>query len=122
MILIDTSIWINLYRKTNSQIGQKMWALITENQAIFCGQVWVEYLGGFRNLLERKRHEKALQNFPFIETTRKAYEKAAELLAKFPRLGSGDAIIAATAIVEKIPLFTIDKDFSILTEEGLKLF
>ena len=122
MILVDTSVWISLYRKENEEIGQKILALVTENEAALCGQIWVEYLGGFRNPLERKRHEKSLRNFPFIETTRKAYERAAELLATYPRLGSGDAIIAATSLTEKIPLFTIDKDFSVLIEEGIRLF
>src|SRR3990167_1566681 len=122
MILVDTSVWISLYRKENEEIGQKILALVTENEAALCGQIWVEYLGGFRNAFERKRHEKSLRNFPFIETTRKAYERAAELLATYPRLGSGDAIIAATSLTEKIPLFTIDKDFSVLIEEGIRLF
>lgn len=122
MVLIDTSVWISLYRKEKTAIGQKMWVLVAENQAALCGQVWVEYLGGFRKEAERRMHEKSLQAFPFLETTRKAYEIAAHLLAQHPRLGPGDAIIAATAIDTKCPLLTLDRDFSILIPEGLELF
>lgn len=68
MVLVDTSIWIGLYRQKNSH-----------------------------------------------------YQLAAELLARFPRLGAGDAIIAATAINSNTPLLTFDKDYSVLEKEGLQL-
>jgi len=122
VVLIDTCIWITLYRKQGADLGQKVWALAADNQAAFCGQVWVEYMGGFRNDLERKRYEKAFRSFPWIPTDRHAYEKAADLLARHPRLVAGDAIIAATAILNRAPLLTIDKDFSVLGSEGLELF
>ena len=122
MVLIDTSVWIALFRKEKNDIGQKMWTLVAENQASICGQIWVEYIGGFRKEAERQKHEKALKAFPFIEETRAAFEKAAALLARYPCLGPGDAIIAATAITSKTPLFTLDKDFSRLGDEGLLLF
>ena len=122
MVLIDTSVWISLYRKEKVSIGQKMWLLVAENRAALCGQVWVEYLSGFRKESERRTHEKSLQSFPFLETTRKAYEIAADLLAAYPRLGPGNSIIAATAMASDSLLFTLDKDFSALTREGLRLF
>ncbi|QQR81783.1 MAG: PIN domain-containing protein [Deltaproteobacteria bacterium] len=122
MILIDTSIWISLFRNSNSEIGQKMWFLTAENKAALCGQVWVEYIGGFRKHEERKKHQAALKIFPFLETPQIAYQNAADLLASHPRLSAGDAIIAATALHYKVPLFTLDKDFSELSSEGLSLF
>ena len=122
MVLVDTSVWIALYRKEKTDVGQKMWALVAENQAALCGQVWVEYLGGFRKEAERRENTAGLRRFPFLEPTRGAFEKAAELLARHPRLGSGDAIIAATAMTTKSPLWTLDRDFSSLITEGLELF
>ena len=122
MVLVDTSVWISLYRKEKALIGQKMWTLVSENQAALCGQVWVEFVGGFRKSTERHFHEKALKAFSFLETTREAFESAAEFLAKYPRLEPGDAIIAATALSSKSPLFTLDRDFSVLVSEGLILF
>jgi len=121
MVLIDTSIWISLFRKENKEIGQKMWGLTVANQAAICGQVWVEYIGGFRKDAERTKHAKAFKAFPYLETSRSACEFAAELLAKHPRLGPGDAIIAATAISQRCPLFTMDADFQALLKEGLSL-
>ncbi len=122
MVLVDTSIWISLFRKEKSGIGQKMWALVADNKAAICGQIWVEYLGGFRKEQDRRHHERALKDFPFLETTRETFERAADLLGNYPRLGPGDAIIAATAIKTKSPLFTLDRDFRSLTAEGLALY
>ena len=41
MVLVDTSIWINLCRKKTPEIGQKIWTLVGRNDAAVCGQVWV---------------------------------------------------------------------------------
>lgn len=122
MVLVDTSIWISLFRKESDSLGQKMWSLTAGNQATVCGQVWVEYIGGFRKDSDRARHAKGFKTFPYLETPREAYELAADLLARHPRLGPGDAIIAATAISAKCPLFTTDSDFRALQKEGLLLF
>lgn len=121
LVLIDTCVWISLYRNERSALGQTVLALTADNAAAFCGQTWVEYMGGFRNSLERKKYEKAFQAFPWIEMTQKTFEKAAQFLSDYPRLGSGDAIIAATAITQNVSLLTLDKDFSILHKEGLVL-
>lgn len=122
MVLVDTSVWISLYRKESAEIGQKISVLAGDNRAALCGQIWVEYLGGFRREPERRRHEKALNLFPFLETSREAYRLAADLLALYPRLGAGDAVIAATALMNRCPIFTLDQDFLPLKVEGLKFY
>jgi len=122
MVLVDTSIWIALYRKERSEDGEKMWMLAARNEAAVAGQIWVEFLGGFRERSIRSAYAEKLRAFPFLETTRSAYELAADLLAAHPRLGAGDAIIAATAIASNVPLWTADRDFHELTPDGLRLF
>lgn len=122
MVLVDTSVWIALYRKQESEVAQKLWMLAARNEAAVSGQVWVEFLGGFRKQSVRSDYQSKLRAYPFLETTRAAYDRAAELLALQPRLGAGDAIIAATAIETQSALFTIDSDFRGLTAHGLTLF
>jgi predicted nucleic acid-binding protein len=122
MVLVDTNIWINLYRKKTAEIGQKIWTLVRSNDAAVCGQVWVEFLGGFRDPARRRRYEDQLRAYPFLETPRKAYDIAADLLASYPRLGPGDAIVAATAIANDAELWTADRDFDELAGDGLRLF
>lgn len=122
MVLVDTSIWISLYRQQSSVIGQQLWMLAARNEAAVSGQVWVEFLGGFRKSAERRAYMDKLSSFVFLDTTRDAYDLAVELLAAHPRLGAGDAIIGATAIASRAALFTIDRDFDALTAHGLQLF
>ena len=122
MVLVDTSIWIALYRKQRAEDGEKMWMLAARNEAAVAGQIWVEFLAGFRDRSIRSAYAEKLRAFPFLETTRAAYDLAADLLAAHPRLGAGDAIIAATAISSNAPLWTADRDFVELKSEGLRLF
>lgn len=122
MVLIDTSVWIGLYRKQESELAQKLWLLAARNEAAVSGQIWVEFLGGFRKQSVRDSYQIKLGAYPFLETTRSAYVLAAGLLATHPRLGAGDAIIAATAIETQSALFTTDRDFHALTSQGLTLF
>lgn len=122
MVLVDTSIWISLYRKRDAAIGQKIWMLAARNEAAVAGQIWVEFLGGFRDAALRHDYEEKLGAFPFLETTRAAYELAAGLLAREPSLGAGDAIIAATAVTADASLWTLDRDFKQLVPHGLRLF
>ena len=122
MVIIDTSIWISLYRKKTAEIGELIWMLTVRNEAAVVGQVWVEFLGGFRDRATRSSYAEKLRAFPFIETGRGAYDLAAELLAAHPRLGAGDAIIAATAMTSGAALWTTDTDFDELRADGLRLY
>jgi predicted nucleic acid-binding protein len=121
MVLVDTSVWIALYRKRASEVGECLWQLAASNQAAVCGQVWVEFIGGFRRERERAEYEGTLAAFPFLPTSRAAFETAARYLARHPKLGPGDAIIAATAIENRAQLFTLDTDFRVLAKDGLEI-
>ena len=83
-----------------------------------CGQIWVEFIGGFRRAGERGEFEAMLAAFPFLPTSRDAFATAADCLARHPRLGPGDAIIAATAMAHDARLFTLDTDFRVLVKDG----
>lgn len=96
--------------------------LAARNDAALAGQIWVEFLGGFRDPILRRTYEEKLGAFPFLETTRAAYDLAAEFLARHPPLGAGDAIIAATAVTSGAMLWTTDRDFEALVPHGLSLF
>jgi predicted nucleic acid-binding protein len=122
MVIVDTSIWISLYRKKSAEIGQMIWMLTARNEAAVTGQIWVEFLGGFRDRSIRTAYADKFRAYPFIESDRAAYDLAAELLAAHPRLGAGDAIIAGTAITSGAALWTTDADFDELLADGLHLY
>lgn len=64
MVLIDTSVWISLYLKKATSLGEFIWSLGAKNEAAICGQVWVEFLGGFRKKEEFEHFETLLKGFP----------------------------------------------------------
>ncbi|MBV8781010.1 MAG: PIN domain-containing protein [Phycisphaerae bacterium] len=121
MTLLDTSIFIALFRRRHLGIGERVKDLIIQNEAYICGQVWVEYLGGFRSASRRKMYAEQLSSLPWLSTTREAFEFAADLQAMHQSLNSADAIIAATAILQDAQLLTIDKDFASLREYGVEI-
>ena len=121
MVLVDTTVWISLYRNESATLGRRLWQLAARNEAAICGQVWVEFLGGFRNRRKRDRYTEQLAAYRWLDTPRGAFERAAEWLARYPALGAGDTIIAATAAVNAASLLTLDRDFAMLAAEGLKV-
>ncbi len=121
MVLIDTSVWIQLYRKKTVPIGERVWALVGENEAAICGQVYTEFLSGFKKKDEFAFFEEKLSRFPWLETNQKIFQTAAKILVNHKGLGLGDAIIAATALVWNVPLLTLDKGFHNAQIDGLKI-
>lgn len=119
MVLIDTSIWISLYRKQSARVAQRLTSLTAANRAAVCGQVWVEFLGGFRDSRKRAAYGDVMDGYPWLDTPREAFELAAEWSAEFPALGPGDTIIAATAVTHDVPLLTLDRQFDSLVKKGL---
>jgi predicted nucleic acid-binding protein len=122
MVLIDTSVWISLYRKKPTPIGELIWMLVTGGEAAVCGQTLVEFLGGFRKQVDFQNYKDRFQALPFIESTLETFLLAAELHAAEPSFGPGDAVIAATAIQSKTPLLSLDQDFKKFCQYGLDLF
>lgn len=122
MVIVDTSIWISLCRKKSAEIGQILWMLAVRNEAAITGQIQVELLGGFRDRPLRAAYAEKLRAYPFVETDRPAYDLATELLAAHPRLGAGDAIVAATTIRSGAVLWSLDADFKELLADGLQLY
>ena len=121
MILVDTSVWIQLYRKRNAPLGERVWALVGENEAATCGQIYIEFLSGFKKKDEFAFYEERLSRFPWLETNQKVFQVAAKIAAKHRGLGLGDAMIAASALVWKVPLLTLDKGFRAARIDGLKI-
>ena len=121
MVCVDSSIFITIYRQPKSPLAARLTQLVNDRHAALCGQVWVELLGGFRNEHTRRAVREGFAEYPWLETTRQAFELAAEWVAEFRGLGAGDAIIAATSRLNNCPLFTVDRSFESLRAAGLKL-
>lgn len=120
MVCLDSSILIGQVRAPGSAWAEEAAIVLRQGKACICGQIWVEVVGGYRSQSRRKTFTAYLQAFPWLETSREAFELAAEWVAKYRNFGPGDAIIAATVLLNDATLLTADNGFRVLEPEGLR--
>ncbi|HTH57692.1 MAG TPA: PIN domain-containing protein [Cyclobacteriaceae bacterium] len=112
MILVDTSVWIEYFRQSNSSLSDKLELLIENNEVIALSCVFGELLQGIRNDSEEKTIVTFWQNLTKVDETN-LFIEAGKLSAKYKLLTSGvgliDSSILAAAIKHNLPLWTLDK-------------
>ncbi len=116
MILIDTNILIEVYRnnkniiETVQNIGQHNIAISTITFA--------ELLYGSRNKKELQLIRKDISTLTVIDINETVSAKFIELIGEYAlshKLAIPDALIAATAICNNLPLYTLNKkDFQFI--------
>jgi tRNA(fMet)-specific endonuclease VapC len=111
MILLDTNILIEVLKGNNSIIDR----LIPERQYGISAVCAMELIYGARDKAEVKKIEKALSQLRCYHITSAISKTALDLMHQYSKshgLSIPDALIAATAIIEEISLFTLNiKDF-----------
>jgi tRNA(fMet)-specific endonuclease VapC len=111
VILLDTNILIEVL-KGNKSIIEK---LIPGTQYCISVVCSMELIYGARDKAEVKKIEKALGQLRCYHITSSISKIALELMRKYSKshgLAIPDALIASTAIIEELPLFTLNvKDF-----------
>ena len=128
MILVDSSVWIDYLGFNVSKIDQKLDALIhPNNQVVVTGIILQEVLQGIKNSRSFQLIQKLMSHLPFLVPTADTHYLAAEMFKKLAGHGKTpstvDVLIAALAIQNKLPLFTLDNDFqAIKTHSPLELF
>ena len=109
--LLDTNILIEVL-KGNQSIIEK---LIPGQQYGISAVCSMELIYGVRDKAEVKKIEKALSQLRCYHITSAISKTALELMQKYSKshgLAIPDALIASTAIIEELPLFTLNvKDF-----------
>ena len=122
MILCDTDVIIE-YMKGN-EVAKKEIVEIGINNITVSSVSLMELFYGALNKRELNQIKKALKNFKIIHIDTEISNKAVELIEKYSKshgLEPPDALIAATATVRNIALFTYDiSDFKFI--DGLKLY
>jgi predicted nucleic acid-binding protein len=128
LVLVDSSVWIAYFSPAVSEVEQKLETLIRPtNQAIITGIIFQEVLQGIRNPRTYQLTQKLLRRLPFLMPNAETHSKAAaifrELASKGKSCASIDVLIAALAIENRIPFFTLDADFDFVAKySNLKLF
>lgn len=128
MVLVDSSVWIQYLGPHASRVDERLEGMLRPaNQVVITGIIFQEVLQGIRNLRSYQLTQKLLGRLPFLipgkETHRKASEIYRSIASKGKRPTTVDVLIAALAEENRIPLFTLDEDFRVIsTHTHLKLF
>ena len=122
MILCDTNILIEFY-KSNSQIIQEL-RQIGQDQITISPITQAELYFGALNKAELgkiKRHLSSLHHFPIDISISNRFLQLMETYSLSHQLSLPDALIAATALVHNLELYTLNmKDFQFIST--LKLY
>lgn len=117
MILIDSSVWIEIFRR-GTKLGP---ADVDLEDAVTCLPVVQEVLQGFRDETAYRRAREALLSLPVVESPMSldVYERAVDLYRLARRQGvtvrsSTDCLIASCAIRHDLTLLHRDRDYPAL--------
>lgn len=129
MTLVDTSAWIEFLRDTDSEVCNKVDALIGGDDPLATSDVVIMELLAGASLQQPRQRIWGLINRCVMLPTRPLfdYEVAAELYSRcradgFSPSNTNDVLIAAVAIGRKVPLLAADADFErIAAVSSLKL-
>lgn len=118
-ILIDTSIWIEYFRKKEPYC-KTLNEWIDEDKICCTGIILAELLQGAKHKKELDVLKDFLYIFDFIEESKFLWEKAGELSfdlsKKGYRIGLSDCYIAVSANKNNIGILTLDNHFKIIKE------
>ena len=120
MFLVDTSAWIEFFRK-GSQLD--LGSVVDLDEIVTCLPVIQEVLQGFQDERAFRIASESMRGFPIVESPMRAelFDEAVSLYRSARRLGvtvrSGmDCIIAACAIRHGLTVLHHDRDFDHLTK------
>ena len=114
-VLIDTSVWIEFFRKKESNISSKLREYLKLNQACYAGPIAVELYQGAKTHKEFQIIDQLLQTITYMEISRTHYHRAGLISQRAAREGKAfstvDMILATVAHDEQLLLFSLDTHF-----------
>ncbi|MCU0722166.1 MAG: PIN domain nuclease [Planctomycetes bacterium] len=128
MILVDTSVWIDFFRGTDSPEADLLARAIAGDEDLaICGLILMEILQGIGDGDQARRTRNALAPLLFLPLPHRAWVLAADLY-RAARAGgktvrnSVDCLVAACAILHGAALLQKDRDFrAIASVSNLRL-
>ena len=122
-IIVDTCVWIEFFRKSESKLTLHLKGLLRERKVIMVGMVMAEILQGVKAPKEANLVKQSLEKLPYLEITRDIWEASGEISASLRGTGItiplSDLIISGIALSGDHEIFTIDPHFEKV--KGLRL-
>lgn len=121
MLLIDTSVWISVFRDRTGQVRQKLETLINDRDVLLTRFTQLELLQGSLNEKEWTLLSTYLETQDYIELTNDCWEAAARIFYDLRRQGLTvrspiDCCIAQAAIKNGLLLIHNDRDFDTIAQ------
>lgn len=120
MILVDTSVWIDYFRERSTPAVSRLDKAIDNGEDLCtCGLILTEILQGIRSQQQYVRTRTYFSRLLYLPLNQNAYIDAADLYRQAQRKGKTirktvDCIIAACALLHRVPLLHADRDFTTL--------
>ena len=120
MILVESSVFIQVQRLPNSKETIELGTLLTSGEAAVTGAVMMECIRGARSAEELDFLIRSFLSIDYLEMDQQTWVIAARLNNRLLRDGNTlsdfDIAIAATAIRHNVPLYTLDTGFDRIPE------
>ena len=127
MVLIDTSVWIEFFRNPRSELRSPMSHLMETGRVAIVDPIVTELLYGARGRRERDVILDLANGAERLELSGATWIAAGDLgkawRSRGRTLSVVDCLLAAACREHSTPLWTLDRDFAVLAEEGeIELF
>lgn len=121
MLLIDTSVWINVFRDRTGSVRTQLQELIHDRTILLSRFTQLELLQGSRNEQEWTLPESYLQTQDYIELSANSWQASARIYYDLRRRGLTvrspiDCCIAQVAIENNLLLVHCDRDFETIAQ------
>ncbi|QUS60097.1 PIN domain nuclease [Synechocystis sp. PCC 7339] len=124
MLLIDTSVWISVFRDRTRQVRQQLETLIGDRGVFLARFTQLELLQGSLNEKEWMLLSTYLEIQDYVELTNDSWQKAARIFYDLRRQGLTvrspiDCCIAQVALENDLLLVHNDRDFETIAQVRL---
>ena len=122
MVLVDTTVWIDLFLGLTTPQVTTLELLITRREDIcLCGVILTEVLQGIRDDEEQVKTQAIFSDLLYLPMTRETFLSAAHIYRSLRARGttirnSIDCMIAAVCIENKVALLHNDRDFDLISK------
>jgi len=117
--MVDSSAWIQYFRRGEGVISDAVDRLLEEDRALLCGVVEAEILQGLRSA-ERDKVADLLTALKYLDAERQDFLRAGKRLGELRRSGITipltDALIGALCSRHGVALLTLDRHFDHMPE------
>jgi len=119
-VLVDTSAWIDFFRKTENGLHQMVASLLRENRAAGTGLIILELLLGAKTNKELQVVSTLIDTIYMVHESHSTHIEAGKMGYALARKGKTmavvDLMIAQLAIENNLPVLTFDRHFTTIAE------